>query len=77
LNQTGGLAPDFVLLALDPYSFLVWAHVSAEDSLQYAKLGKDANFDSAQEAKVLTLFDYNQPIFWGKDPASRGGSRDD
>jgi len=28
LNQSGGLASDFVLLALDPCSFLAWAHVS-------------------------------------------------
>jgi len=76
LIQTGGLASDFVLLALDPCSFLAWAHVSAEGALKYAKLAKDANFESAQEAKVLTLFDYDLPIFWGKDSAS-GVSRDD
>jgi hypothetical protein len=76
LNQTGGLASDFVLLALDPCSFLAWAHVSAEGALKYAKLAKDANFESAQEAKVLTSFDYDLPIFRGKDSAS-GVSRDD
>ena len=77
LNQTGGLASDFVLLlALDPCSFLAWAHVNAEGALKFAKLAKDTNFESAQEAKVLTLFDYDLPIFWGKASASKV-SRDD
>jgi len=52
LNQTGGLASDFVLLALDPCRFLAWAHVNAEVALKYAKLAKDAHSYSAQE--VLT-----------------------
>jgi len=76
LNQTGGLASDFVLLALDPCSLLAWTHVSAEGALKYAKLAMDVNSDSAQEAKVLTSFDHDLPIFWGKDSAS-GVSGDD
>ena len=39
-------------------------------------MAKDANFDGAQEAKVLTSFDHDLLIFWGKDSAS-GVSRDD
>jgi hypothetical protein len=50
--------------------------VSAEGALKYAKLAKDAHFNSAQEAKVLTSFDHDLPIVWGKDSAS-GVSRDD
>jgi hypothetical protein len=52
-------------LALDPCNFLAWAHVSAEGApLKYAKGAKDANIESAQDAKFLTfLFDYNLPIF--------------